>query len=133
MKLTVLVTGLLSLSAIASAGTITFQEVALGNVTPVTNQYAGLGITVQNAYFYIDNRDTFDQHGIAISNQGSAIVTFTSLANSLSIDYWVISGHTGTYSVFNGSHTLLDSFLVSAIGSDSLGAHSFSGSNIASL
>ncbi len=133
MKLTRLVTGLLSLGVIASANTITFQEASLSNGTQVTNQYSGLGITVQNAYFYVDGRDTFDQQGISIFNQGSAIVTFTSLASSLSIDYWVISGHTGTYSVFNGSHTLLDSFLVSATGGDSLGAHSFSGSNIATL
>jgi len=74
-----------------------------------------------------------DPEALIAKYKGHAIVTFTGLANSLSIDYWVISGHTGTYSVFGSGHSLLDTFVVTASGADSLGAHSFSGNNIATL
>jgi len=132
MKIIVALSAFLFASALSSAATITFGEVNLSNGTQITNQYSGFGITVQNDYFYVDSRDTFDQKGISI-NQTPAIVTFTGLANSLSIDYFVITGHTGTYSVFGSGHSLLDTFVVTASGADSLGAHSFSGNNIATL
>jgi hypothetical protein len=132
MKTITLISAFLLTAALSSATTITFSEVALSSGTPVTNQYSGLGITVQNAYFYIDGRDTFDQKGISVSSS-PGIVSFTTLANALSIDYWVISGHSGTYSVFDSGHTLLDSFLINATDGDLLGAHSFSGANIATL
>ena len=76
MKIIVALSAFLFASALSSAATITFGEVNLSNGTQITNQYSGFGITVQNDYFYIDIRDTFDQKGISIL-QTPAIVTFT--------------------------------------------------------
>lgn len=132
MKIIAALGAFLFTSVLSSAATITFAEVNLSNGTQISNEYSAFGITVQNDYFYIDVRDTFDQQGISI-NQTPAIVTFIGLANSLSIDYFVISGHTGTYSVFGSGHNLLDTFVVAAPGGDVLGAHSFSGNNISTL
>jgi hypothetical protein len=119
-------------AGLCSAGTITFEEVSLSSGTAVTNQWAAFGITAQNAYFYVDSRDTFDQRGLSILGTSPGIITFTSAATSLSIDFWVIAGHSGTYSIFDGTHSLLDSFSVTA-SADALGAHTFSGTGIKTL
>ena len=125
---------LLSVAGLSTAGTITFSEVSLPNLTSVTNQYTAFGIQTSHTYFYVDGRDTFDQMGLSIESSSPGVILFTpDLAATLSIDYWVIGGNTGTYSVFDGSHTLLDTFTVDALGGDVLGSHTFAASNIAEL
>lgn len=125
---------LLLTTALCSAGTITFEEVPLPDGAPVTNQYEAFGILCQNAYYYIDSRDTFDGVGISILGTSPGIVTFTSPTDGLSIDYWVIQGTIGTYSAFNSADTLLDSFTVDATGStDLLGTYNFADADIAML
>lgn len=122
-------------SAASAAVTINFNQTecpACVNLSPVAgNEWNAFGLTVDNAYWYIDSRDAFDTMGLSI-DQSPAVISLATASNGLTFDYWVISGYTGTYEAFDSTHTLLGSFFVDASSGNALGTHSFNGS-VASL
>jgi len=134
---------LLISSSLYAAATITFTEnPSVAPLAPVTTQYSTYGITATNVYLYKDARDTFDQYGVAAlidtavhgavpNNPG--VVFFTNPANNLSIDYLVIQGHPGTFSVFDNANALLDSFTIPSSTADLVGTYLFNASGIARL
>lgn len=120
--------------SLSFGGTITFTEVPIPCCVPVTNEFAAFGITMQDLYYYEDARDTFDGKGVALnSNTNPGKIFFTAPTDSLSIDYWVINGYRGTYSVYNTSDVLLSTLAIDASLGDQLGTHVFAGPNIARL
>jgi len=124
-------------STVAFAGTVvTFNpsEIAPSTINdndPFTNQWAAYGITGQDMYWYHDPRDTFDTYGVSLNAPMGSILL--SAPTTLTIDYWTIEGHTTTYSVYDASNTLRDSFVVTAASTDVLGTFAFTGSDIVRL
>ncbi len=87
------------------------------DVDAAANAYfnTNYGITVTNAYLYVDSRDTFDGIGIAnglVENGGQpdqvGRVNFTDTTNFVSIDY--VSLQSTVYAAFSSGGTLLGSF-----------------------
>lgn len=115
----------------ASATTIYFNSTecpTCSSPTPVGgSEWSSFGLTVSNAYWYTDGRDTFDTMGLSIDTSPASI-SFAAASNGATIDYWVIGGNRGSYEAFDAAHTSLGVFTVDASGgSDVLGTHSFSG------
>lgn len=114
----------------ASAVTINFDNVECPTCsvfsTPTT-EWSSFGLTISQAYWYIDGRDTFDTMGLSI-NVSPASISLATASNGATIDYFVIGGFRGVYEAFDAAHTSLGVFTVDATGgSDVLGTHSFSG------
>jgi hypothetical protein len=111
-----------AVSAQAATFTPTFDTPAFPgtqyDVTSVENDYyaAAYGITVDNAYLYLDDRDTFDGVGIANGNVSeigtpqSGQVNFLDTTDYVTIDYWAILD--GLYSAYDSTGVLIDSFAV---------------------
>jgi hypothetical protein len=86
------------------------------DVNAAANAYYNLhyGITIDNAYLYVDSRDTFDGVGISngtveeIGSTQSSKVTFTDTTNFVTIDYLAILAT--TYSAFGADGALLSTF-----------------------
>lgn len=89
------------------------------------NEWSSFGISVSNAYWYTDSRDTFDNMGLAVSPT-PGIITLSSVSNGATIDYVVISGRS-IYEAFDSAHVSLGSLAVDASSGDVLGTHSFLG------
>ncbi len=126
-----------NLSSIANATTVYFNNTecpsCVDGQAVVGNEWSSYGITVSNAYWYQDSRDTFDGMGLSVNNNNApATITIAPASNGITFQYWVIQGHTGTYEAFGTSDNLLGSLTVTATTSDVLGTDSFSG-KIASL
>lgn len=122
----------------ASAATIQFSAAeapgvsCCGLVDP--DAFAHLGVKVENAYWYRDSRDTFDLagpgaqgEGLALFNSGKATLTLLPAVSQITFQYFVITGHTGTYTALGSSSQVVDSFTIGAPGSDALGTHTFFG------
>jgi len=131
VKKLLVATALLSAASVCSANVITFGEHALPNLSHPTTEWASQGITLADVYYYLDSRDTFDGVGISVLNSPGKVL-FTAPVSNLSIDFWVISG-TGTYSIFDAAHNLLESFSATVTSVEVLGSHTFASSSIASL
>jgi len=115
----------------ASAVTINFDNVECPTCTNVstlpTTEWSSFGLTISQAYWYTDGRDTFDGMGLSI-NVSPASISLATASNGATIDYWVIGGFRGSYEAFDAAHTSLGVFTVDASGGgDILGTHSFSG------
>jgi hypothetical protein len=88
------------------------------DVTATENAYyaENYGITVDNAYLYLDDRDTFDGVGIAnstvaeIGTPQTATITFLDTTDYVTIDYLAILD--GVYEAYDSMGTLIDSFAV---------------------
>ena len=101
------------------------------DVTSVENDYyaATYGISVNNAYLYVDSRDTFDGVGIANGNVSeigtaqTAQVDFLDTTDFVTIDYLAILD--GVVSAYDAFGNLIDSFLVA--GTNSTGTDTLSG------
>lgn len=86
------------------------------NVDAAANAYfaTNYGLTVENAYLYVDSRDTFDGIGIANGNtplefvSQTARVNFLDTTDSVTIDFLAILET--TYSAFSADGTLLSTF-----------------------
>lgn len=133
-----LAVSLVCAAASASATTIQFSAAEAPSVSCCglvdSNAFAHLGVQVDNAYWYRDSRDTFDVagpgsqgEGLALFNSGKATLTLLSPASEISFQYFVITGHTGTYSALSSSSQVIDSFTVGAPSADALGTHTFYG------
>lgn len=122
----------------SSAATIQFSAAeapgvsCCGLVDP--DAFAHLGVKVENAYWYRDSRDTFDLagpgaqgEGLALFNSGKATLTLLPAVSQITFQYFVITGHTGTYTALGSSSQVVDSFTIGAPGSDALGTHTFFG------
>jgi len=92
------------------------------------------GITIDNAYLYLDSRDTFDGVGVSVGEVSdigtpqTGTISFLDTTDFVSIDYWSI--HPTSYSAFDGSNNLIDTF---SVGSDQLGTYLFNGAIISYL
>jgi hypothetical protein len=124
---------LLAGATLSFGTTIDFTEVPTSNMTPITTEWSSFGITAEDMYFYEDSRDTFDTKGLSINSDSGGSIIFASLLNALSIDYWVIGGHSATYDVYDASNNLLQTFSVDALAGDVLGSFSFASTDIAKL
>ncbi len=121
---------------VTSATTINFDNIevpTISNIDVVTNQWNGYGLGIQNAYWYIDGRDTFDQMGLSvypIGPDGTARINFLNgPVNNVSVDWWTITGSI-TINTYDSSNTLLDSFFYNGISS---GTKSLLGSSVSYL
>lgn len=114
----------------ASAVTINFDNIECPTCSNgsnvVGNEWSSFGISVSNAYWYTDSRDTFDNMGLSVSPT-PGIITLSSVSNGATIDYWVIGGNRGVYEAFDSAHVSLGSLAVDASSGDVLGTHSFLG------
>lgn len=121
-----------------AAVTINFDSTecpACADATPVDgSDWSAFGLTVSNASWYSDIRDTFDTMGLTITSAASpAVISLATVSTDVTFDYWVIGGFSGTYEAFDSTHSSLGSLLVDATGrSDLLGTFTFTGS-VASL
>lgn len=101
------------------------------DVTATENAYYAptYGITVSNAYLYVDSRDTFDGIGIAngnvaeIGTQQSGRVDFLDTTDFVTIDYLTILG--GIYQAYDLLGNLVDSFATT--GGGATGTETLSG------
>lgn len=114
------------------ATTVTFTEILLNSGDPFTNQYAAYNLNGLNDYYYIDSRDTFDQHGIS-NTANPGIIQFLMPVNSLSIDYVLINQVVATFEIFNAAHMSLGTFTDNALNGDKNASYDFGGVGIAEL
>ena len=127
------------LTSVANAAvTIHFDSTECPSCTSMIpvggGEWSTLGLTVSNASWYSDSRDTFDTMGLTVTSATSpAVISLAAVSTDVTFDYWVIGGFIGTYEAFDSTHSSLGSLLVDATGrSDLLGAFTFTGS-VASL
>lgn len=72
------------------------------------------GITVENAYLYRDNRDTFDGIGLSagerqtIGSPQSGRINFLDSTDFVSVDY--VALRAGTYQAYGADNSLIDAF-----------------------
>lgn len=122
---------LAALSSQASAISVNFSTAEAPGVTCCglvdSTAYAAYGLTVDNAYWYEDSRDTFDLQGLSIFTPPTATITFAAVSPTVEVQYFVIGGYTGTYAAFDGHWAPLGSLVVDASTGDVLGTHGFSG------
>ena len=129
---TLLVCMLVCSAANSLATTVTFTEILLNSGDPFTNQYAAYNLNGINDYYYIDARDTFDQHGIS-NTANPGIIQFLVPVNSLSMDYVLINGVVATFEIFDSNHMSLGIFMDDALNGDKNASHDFGGTGIAEL
>lgn len=86
------------------------------------------GITISNAYLYVDSRDTFDGIGVSagtVANLGqpnqTGRITFLDTTDFVSVDFWSIMPT--VYSALDTSDNVIATF---SVGNDQLGTHLFS-------
>lgn len=122
---------LATVSAASAATTVNFTNVESPGVSccglMASNAYAAYGLTVNDAYWYADGRDTFDTMGISIANAPTATISISGGSNGISFEYWVIGGNRGVYEAWDSSNNSLGSLAVDASGGDVLGTHAFAG------
>jgi hypothetical protein len=122
---------LIAFAGSASAVTVNFTQAESPGVVCcgliASDAYAAYGLTVNDAYWYADNRDTFDGEGISIRNRPTASIVFNGGSNGVTFQYWVIGGNRGTYEAFDASNVSLGMLAVDATNGDVLGTHSFTG------
>lgn len=122
---------LLVVAGSVSATTVNFTDEESPGVSccglMASNAYAAYGLTVNNAYWYADGRDTFDGEGISIFTQPGASIVFNGGTNGVGFQYWVIGGNRGVYEAFDASNVSLGQLIVDASNGDALGTHSFNG------
>ena len=114
----------------ASAMTVNFTSAeapTVCNGCPVTTEYLPYGLTISDAYWYLDSRDTFDEQGLSIDVAPTAMISFAVVTPSVDFEYWVIDTHRGHYEAFDSGMGSLGSLDVDASGGDMLGTHSFGG------
>lgn len=116
-------------STASAAVTINFDNVECPTCSggPVATEWSSFGLTISNAYWYIDSRDTFDTKGLSIQTSPASISLATASADA-TIDYWVIGGFRGSYEAFDSAHSSLGVLAIDATGgSDILGTYTFTG------
>lgn len=120
LTLTALVLAAVSSQATANTFTPKFSDYPIVgtqyNVDAAANTYfkTNYGITIDNAYLYIDSRDTFDQRGISTgfkeangqANQ-TAKITFWDQTDYVNLDFWTILGT--TYKAFDSTGNIISS------------------------
>lgn len=121
-----------AVSGMASAATVRFDSTECPTCSsptpPPLGAWSAYGLSVSDAYWYIDSRDTFDTMGLSIDHS-PATISFTTASTGVSIDWWVIGGFTGTYNAYDSGGGLLGSLFVDASATgDQLGSYGFSGS-----
>ena len=114
----------LAAQAHAATFTPTFDEPSFpGTQFDVTDDFNAVyaeafGITVTNAYLYVDSRDTFDGIGIANGNVGeigtqqSGRIDFLDTTDFVSIDFLALQS--STYEAYSVDGVLIDSFTASS-------------------
>lgn len=121
---------LTGMAGMAQAATVNFNQTecptCVNGSNVVGNEWNAQGLSVSNAYWYTDGRDTFDGQGLSVSPD-PATIALNSASNGISYDYWVIGGNRGLYEAFDASNNLLDSFAVDASNGDVLGTHAVNG------
>lgn len=134
LTLTALVLAAISSQASAATFTPKFSDYSFPGtqytVDAASNAYfaANYGITIQNAYLYVDSRDTFDGIGVSAGTTSEFGTTQTGRINFLdttdfvTLEWWSILPT--TYSAFKSNGDLIDTF---SVGSDQLGTRSFNG------
>lgn len=92
------------------------------------------GITFSGVYLYYDDRDAFDQIGIANDVGGSGVGTifFSDTTNFVTVDWTTIVSNDIYLSVYDSSNNLLDSFFRSGAGTLS-GTETLTGNGISKL
>ncbi len=130
LKLNYLMLGIALMALMAGpvgAVTVNFTEVSgLINGQSVTNEWSSYGITLENAYWYIDSRDPFDQTGIANSSSAGGVIHFANATNSVTFD-WVNITSAIYVEAWNASNVLLTSFQgIGVSGTDTLAASQIS-------
>lgn len=116
-----------------AAETIHFDSAecpACTDLTPVGgSEWSAFGLTVSNASWYSDSRDTFDTMGLTVTSAATpAVISLATVSTDVTIDYWVIGGFIGTYEAFDSTHSSLGSLLVDRTGTgDFLGTFIFTG------
>ena len=117
-------------SSIASAATVSFNSTecpSCTNVVPVVgNEWSSYGLSVSQAYWYIDNRDTFDTMGLSV-NIDPATISFATASTNATIDWFVIGGFSGTYTAYDSDNNYLDQLFVDVSDADQLGTYTFVG------
>lgn len=125
------VVSVLALSSVAaSAMTVNFTSAeapGVCNGCPVTTEYLPYGLTISDAYWYSDLRDTFDGQGLSINVTPTATIAFGTVTPSVDFEYWVIGGFRGHYEAFDSGMGSLGSLDVDASSGDVLGTFSFGG------
>lgn len=107
--------------------------------TTAANQwfYTNYGLEFSNVYMYWDNRDTFDQIGVANDtdsmpdyNGGTGSFYFADTTDYVTVDWMTISSHDIYLDIYDSSDTLLDSFYQAGSGTIS-GTTTLNGTGIA--
>lgn len=125
--LTVAIAGLTSVAN--AAVTVRFDSTecpGCSSVSPVTNEWNSFGLTISNAYWYIDSRDPFDTMGLSIQTSPSSISLATASTNA-TIEYFVLEGYSGFYEAFDSAHSSLGSFTSDATSGQTQGSYTFNG------
>ena len=132
-----LLIGITAIMAVATANmanaitTLTFtnSDVDLGGASQIniSDQYSAFGISVTDAYRYIDGRDPFaDNFGLSNGNLGEGIpgalarIDFASNTSFFSADWWTIGSNSIFVDAYSSDGTLQGSFSGNGSGTDTI-------------
>ncbi|MFN0184589.1 MAG: PEP-CTERM sorting domain-containing protein [Aquabacterium sp.] len=123
---------MLAIASSASAMVVNFTNVESPGVSccglMASNAYAAFGLTVNDAYWYADGRDTFDGQGISIFTAPTATIIFNGGSNGVGFQYVVLRGSRGLFEAWDSSSNSLGQLAVDASNTgDLLGTHAFAG------
>lgn len=122
-------------AANASVVTVAFSNTevpGISNGDTVTNQWNPYGLTISNAYWYVDGQDPFaEQMGLSLAlGQGSAPVTgtisFSSLLTQLTVNFWAFANQSMTLKAFGTGNALLGTVIIGPSNVNSSSTSSFS-------
>ena len=113
--------GLFSLVGVTQATSIivNFDNVevpSINNLDVVTTQWNGFGLGINNAYWYTDVRDPFDQMGLSLypigSNNSGRINFLNGPVSNLSVEWTFLTGQSGEYiDVYDSNNNWLSGFV----------------------
>lgn len=114
---------------VAQAETINFDNTevpSINNLDPVTTQWSGFGLGIQNAFWYSDPQDPFDDMGLSVfpvgSNNVARIDFLGGPVSNLSVDWWTVAGLGAIHiDAFDSADNLLDGFVGEGSGTEALG------------
>jgi hypothetical protein len=102
---------------VAQAETINFDNTEVPSINildPVTTQWSGFGLGIQNAFWYLDPQDPFDQMGLSVfpvgSNNVARIDFLGGPVSDLSVDWWTSGLGPIHIDAFDSADNLLDHF-----------------------
>ena len=110
-------------AANASVVSVAFSNTevpTIANEDAVTNQWNSFGLTVSNAYWYLDtgNNDPFAEKmglSLALGHESAPVtgtISFSSLLSQLTVDFWTFANQSMTLEAFGANNASLGTVII---------------------